>query len=90
MIAQRLSSSLFPILRSGLVILAGFWKAFGLLLVKFLTHAVTDVPVLVGGAAVVWGIHFFGMNVPIGVPLAWIAGGALLIVFVAVSVKPLR
>lgn len=91
MIAQRLSAAIVPILQGFLVIMAGWFKALGLALVKLVTWVITDFAAVAGAGAIVWGIHFFGLpNTPIGTPLSWICGGALTILFVAVGVKPLR
>ena len=90
MIAQRMSARVMPTLLGVWGIGASLFKAFGLAMVKFLTAIVWDVPILAGGAAIVWGIHFIGTGAPIGTIAAWIVGGVLTILFVWLSVKPLR
>ena len=88
MIAQRLSASLLPVLEGIIVIGAGWCKALGLAIFKFVTWLLTDFATVAAGAAIVWGVHL--MPGPWANPIAWITGGVLTILFVGLSVKPLR
>jgi hypothetical protein len=90
MIAKRVSAALVPIFQRILLLIAGFSSILWAASLKLIKWVLGDFATVAGAAAIVWGIHFFGLPVVIGTPIAWISGGVLTIVFVALNEKPLR
>jgi hypothetical protein len=84
MIAKKLSATVVPMLQSLLVLCRSWSRTAGLGIVKLVTFMLTDFATVAACGAIAWGVHFWS------VPAAWIAGGVLTILLVAISVKPLR